>query len=86
MFILLIIYLTVLIVVFCFCISVFRKKHKVKGISHGKNLSLSQLTLPQPGIQNDWFWDEVNGFDLTHLLSIGYDNISHGFVCALSER
>ena len=58
----------------------------MKGISHGKKLSLSQLTLPQPGIQNDWFWDEVNGFDLTHLLSIGYDNISHGFVCALSER
>jgi len=48
MFILLVIYLTVLFVVFCFCISVL-EKNRVKGISHGKKLSLKNLTIPQPG-------------------------------------
>jgi len=43
----------------------FRKKHRVKGVSHGKKLSLNNLTLPQSGAQNDWFWDEVNASGLT---------------------
>ena len=58
----------------------------MKGISHGKKLSLNTLTFPQPRIQNDWFWDEVNASGFRPLLLTGYDNISHGFVCALSER
>ena len=58
----------------------------MKGVSHGKKMSLNNLTLPQLGAQNNWFWDEVNAFDLTPLLNTGYENISHGFVCALSER
>jgi len=62
MFILLIIYLTVLFFVFVFQ---FRKNHRVKGVSHGKKLSLNTLTLPQPGVQNQWFWDEVNASGLT---------------------
>jgi len=58
----------------------------VKGISHGKKLSITNLTLPMPGEINDWFWDQVNGSGLTPLLSSGYENISHGFVCAMTER
>jgi len=85
MFILIIIYLTVLFVIFCFCISV-SKKHRVKVILHGKKLSLKNLTIPQPCEQNQWFWDEVNMSGLTPLLTSGYENISHGFVCAMSER
>jgi len=83
MFILLIIYLAVLFVVFVFQ---FRKKHRVKGISHGKKLSLKNLTIPQLCAQNQWFWDEVNMSSLTPLLTSGYENISHRFVCAMSER
>jgi len=64
----------------------FRKKHRVKGISHGKKLSLKILTIPQPGAQNQWFWDEVNMSGLTTLLTNRYENISHGFVCAMTER
>ena len=64
----------------------FRKKHRVKGISHGKKLRLKNLTIPQPGEQNDWFWDEVNMSGLTPLLTSGYEKISHGFVCAMLER
>jgi len=82
MFILLIIYLVVF-VVFVFQ---FRKKHRVKGISHGKKLSLKNLTIPQLCAQNQWFWDEVNLSGLTPLLTSGYENISHRFVCAMSER
>jgi len=58
----------------------------VKGILHGKKLSLKNLTIPQPCEQNQWFWDEVNMSDLTPLLTSGYKNISHRFVCAMSER
>jgi len=58
----------------------------VKGVSHGKKLTLSNLFMPQPRVQNQWFWDEVNASGLSPLLNIGYENISHGFVCALSER
>ena len=83
MFILLIIYLTLLFFVFVFQ---FRKKHRVKGISHGKKLGLKNLILPSPGRQNEWFWEEVNMCGLTPLLTSGYENISHGFICAMSER
>ena len=69
MFILLIIYLTMLFFVFVFQ---FRKKQRVKGISHGKKLNLKNLTIPQPGEQNDWFWSEVNMFGLTPLLTSGW--------------
>jgi len=58
----------------------------VKCISHGKKLSLKNLTIPQPCAQNQWFWDEVDMSGLTPLLTSGYENISHGFVCAMSER
>jgi len=58
----------------------------VKGILHGKKLSLKNLTIPQLGAQNQWFWDEVNMSGLTPLLTSGYENISHEFVCAMSDR
>ncbi|XP_024642047.1 uncharacterized protein [Medicago truncatula] len=64
----------------------FRRKHRVKGISHGKKLSIKNLTLPMPGEQNEWFWLEVNMSGLTPFLISGYENISHGFVCAMTER
>jgi len=84
MFILLIIYLTVLFFLFVFQFQ--KKKHRVKGISHGKKLSLKNLTIPQPGEQNDWFWSEVNMSGLTPLLTSGYENNYHEFVSAMSER
>lgn len=73
MFILLMIYSTVLFVFFFFFVSVFQfqKKCRVKGVSHEKKLSLNSLTLPQPGIQNDLFWDEVNASGLRPLLLTG---------------
>ena len=58
----------------------------MKGISHGKKLSITNLAFPMPGEENDWFWDEVNMSGLTPLMSSGYENISHGFVCAMTER
>jgi len=58
----------------------------VKGVSNEKKLSLKTLTLPQLGEQNNWFWDEVNASGLTSLMNNGYKSITHGFVCALSER
>ena len=58
----------------------------MKGISHGKKLGLKNLTIPQPGAQNQWFWDEVNMSGLTPLLTSVYENISHEFVCAMIER
>jgi len=58
----------------------------VKGISHGKKLSIKNLALPMPGEENEWFWSEVNMSGLTPLLSSGYENISHRFVCAVTEK
>jgi len=58
----------------------------VKGISHGKKLSIKNLTFPMSGEQNEWFWSEVNISGLTPLLTSGYENISHRFVCAMTER
>jgi len=72
MFILLIIYLTVLFFVFVFQ---FQKKHRVKDISHGKKLNLKNLIFPSPGIQNEWFWEEVYLSGLTPVLTSGYENM-----------
>jgi len=58
----------------------------VKDISHEKKLSITNLTLPMPEEGNDWFWDQVNGSGLTPFPSSGYENISHGFVCAMTKR
>jgi len=58
----------------------------VKCISHEKKLSLKNLTIPRLCEQNQWFWDEVNTSGPTPLLTSGYKNISHRFVCAMSER
>jgi len=64
----------------------FRKEHKVKGISHERKLTLSNLFMPQPEEENQWFWNEVNASGLTPLLNTWYENISNRFICALSER
>jgi hypothetical protein len=56
------------------------------GVSHGKKLRLSNLTMSLLGEANDWFWGPVNDSGLSHLLKTWYANISHGLVCALSER
>jgi len=58
----------------------------VRGISHGKKLSIKNLALPMPGEENEWFWSEVNMSGITPLLTNGYENISHGFVYAMTER
>jgi len=58
----------------------------VKGISHEKKLKLKNLILPSPEVQNEWFWEELNMSGLTPLLTSGYENISHEFVCAMLER
>ena len=56
------------------------------GASHGKKLKLSSLTLPLRVEYNGWFWNLVNAFGLTPLLKTGYESITHGLVCALTER
>ena len=43
------------------------------------------MIFPSPGIQNEWFWEEVNMSGLTPLLTSGYEKISHGFVCAMGQ-
>ena len=47
----------------------------MKDISHGKKLNLKNLILPSPGIQNEWFREEVYMFGLTPLLTSGYENM-----------
>jgi len=59
--------------------------HKITGVSHGKKLKLDNLSLLLPVEDNHWFWDPVNASGLTPLLKTGYENISHGVVCALTE-
>jgi hypothetical protein len=56
------------------------------GVSHGKKLKLSALSLPLPVDDNRWFWDPVDTSGLRPLLLTGYESISHGLVCALAER
>jgi hypothetical protein len=58
----------------------------MKGISHGRKLKLSSLSLPMPADANPWFWEPVDRSGLRPLLLTGYDNISHGLVCAMAER
>ena len=55
-------------------------------VSHGNKLNLTNLRLSLLVEDNGWFWDPVNGSGLTPLLKTGYENISHGLVCALTER
>jgi hypothetical protein len=59
---------------------------KIKGISHERKLKLSALSLPLPVDDNLWFWEPVDRSGLRPLLLTGYDNISHGLVCAMAER
>jgi len=56
------------------------------GVSHRRKLKLSALSLPLPVDDNPWFWEPVDRSGLRLLLLTGYDNISHGLVCAIAER
>jgi len=56
------------------------------SVLHGKKLKLSSLMLPLPVDDNPWFWNLVVVSGLRPLLLTGYENISHGLVCALTER
>jgi len=50
---------------------------------HGRKLKLSALSLPLSAKDNPWFWVPVERSSLRPLLLTGYDNISHGLVCAM---
>ncbi|RHN49885.1 putative protein-serine/threonine phosphatase [Medicago truncatula] len=65
---------------------VLQVERKMTGVSHGKKLKLSALSLPLPVDDNRWFWDPVDTSGLRPLLLTGYESISHGLVCALAER
>jgi len=69
-----------------FFVCQFRLMHKMTGVSHGKKLRLSNLTVSLHGEENNWFWGPVNDSGLSHLLKTVYNNISHMLVCALSKR
>jgi len=56
------------------------------GVSHGRKLKLPALSLPLPVEANPWFWVPMDRSGLRPLLLTGYDNISHGLVCAMAER
>jgi len=56
------------------------------GVSHGRKLKLSVLSLPLPIEDNPWFWEPVDRSDLRPLLLTGYDIIFRGLVCAMAER
>jgi len=58
----------------------------MNAVSHGRKLKLSVLSLPLPVEDNPWFWGPVDASGLRPLLLTGYDNISHGLVCAMAER
>jgi hypothetical protein len=58
----------------------------VTGVSHGKKLMLSGLSLPLSVDDNHWFWGLVDTSDLRPLLLTGYESISHGLVCVMAER
>jgi len=59
---------------------------KMPGVSQGKKLRLSKLQIPLPVDDNQWFWKLVDRSRLRLLLVTGYENISHGLVCAMCER
>ena len=61
-------------------------EHKLIDISLGRKLRLSALSLPLPVDANPWFWDHVDRSGLRSLLLTGYESISQGLVCALTER
>jgi len=43
----------------------------VTGVSDGKKLRLSNLTMSLPREANDWFWGPVNDFGLAPSLRLG---------------
>jgi len=59
---------------------------KIADVSHGRKLKLSALSLPLPVDDNPWLWEPVDRSGLRPLLLTGYDIISHGLVCARTER
>jgi hypothetical protein len=56
------------------------------GVSHGRKLKLSALSLPLHVDDNPWFWEPVERSGLRPLILTGYESISHGLVCAMAER
>ena len=70
MFILLIIYLTVLFVVFCFCISVSKKIQGERCLAREYKTNVLG--------RSECFWSYP-------LLNSGYESISHWFVCAFQR-
>jgi len=56
------------------------------GVSHRRKLKLSALSLSLSVEANPWFWVLVERCGLRPLLLTGYDNISHGLVCAMAAR
>jgi len=58
----------------------------MRGVSHGRKLKLSALSLPLPIKDNLWFWEPVERSGLRPLVLTRYDIISHGLVCAMAER
>jgi len=79
-------YFMFILLISFFFVSQLQMEHKMTGASHGKKLKLSSLTLLLPVEDNGWFWNTVNASSLTPLLKTGYESISHGLVCALTER
>ena len=77
------VYLTYLIYFFVFQLQAERK---VTGVSHGRKLKLSALSLPLPVDDNLWFCELVNTSGLRLLLLTRYESISHGLVCVRTER
>jgi len=64
----------------------FQAERKLSGVSHGRKLGLSSLTVPFLVDDYPWFWEPVDRSGLRPLLLTGYDNISHRLVCAMTER
>jgi len=58
----------------------------MNAVSHGRKLKFSALSLPLSVEDNPWFWGPMDASGLRPLLPTGYDNISHGLVCAMAER
>jgi len=58
----------------------------VLHVSHGRKLRLSALIVLFPVDDYPWFWEPVDRSGLRPILLTGYDNISHGLVCVMTER
>jgi len=70
----------------CFFVFQLQADRKLTGVSHGRKLRLSALSLPLPEEDNPWFWNPVDASGLRPLLLTGYDIINHGLVCVMAER